>query len=217
MLSEWLAPMHRESPEPRTLRCDPWNAAPTQVFIHDPLYNWALTAAAVRKRQRDDASLEEAGQGTPAPTPALARDRTPAAAAAVGNADAERTLLRVQAKLEGSESGTSCALQSGRHGAKRCACQLIISYAMRRVAAVVLVMCCFAHEGRHSDNVVCRHTRRGYCRRGRGSRRGGSGPAAAARCAGPRQPGPHVCWLGVLGVRPTAFAVQLRSAAAHMS
>jgi len=94
------------------LQHDPRAAAPAQVFIHDPLYNWALTAAAVRKRQRDDGSPEEAVAGTPAPTPALAKDRTRAAAVAVGNADAERTLLRVQAKLEGSESGVSCALQT---------------------------------------------------------------------------------------------------------
>ena len=83
-----------------------------QVFIHDPLYNWALTAAAVRKRQRDDVTSEEAGHGTPAPPPASARDRSQAAAAAVGNADAERTLLRVQAKLEGSESGARCVFKA---------------------------------------------------------------------------------------------------------
>ena len=77
------------------------------MFIHDPLYNWALTAAAVYKRQRDDdveVSPDDAGHGTPAATPAVMRDRN-TAAAAVGNADAERTLLRVQAKLEGTESG----------------------------------------------------------------------------------------------------------------
>ena len=75
-----------------------------QVFIHDPLYNWALTAAAVRKRQRDD-SPDETGPVTPAGTPAVLGEHNTAAGPAVGNADAERTLLRVQAKLEGTESG----------------------------------------------------------------------------------------------------------------
>ena len=76
-----------------------------EVFIHDPLYNWALTVAAVRKRQCEDVSPDHAGQATPAATPIASTEREAATGTAVVNADAERTLLRVQAKLEGNETG----------------------------------------------------------------------------------------------------------------
>ena len=75
------------------------------MFIHDPLYNWALTVAAVRKRQPDDVSQDDTGHATPTATPHAATERDQPGIPVV-NADAERTLLRVQAKLEGSETGT---------------------------------------------------------------------------------------------------------------
>lgn len=68
----------------------------TQVFIHDPLYKWGLTPGQKQQRQRD-----ENGEAQPA---------APTAAAGPGehtvkNADAERTVLRVRAKLLGTETG----------------------------------------------------------------------------------------------------------------
>ena len=72
-----------------------------QVFIHDPLYKWALTTSAVEKRQRDVGSDD----GTPG---AATRDPNFTAEAGAGNvtnADAERALLRVRSKLEGVENG----------------------------------------------------------------------------------------------------------------
>ena len=69
-----------------------------QVFIHDPLYKWALTAAAAEKRQRDGAG-DAAADGSPG---GAAGD---AGAGEAFNADAERALLRVRGKLEGAENG----------------------------------------------------------------------------------------------------------------
>jgi len=67
-----------------------------EVFIHDPLYKWGLTPGQKQQRQRD-----ENGEAQPA---------APTAAAGPGehtvkNADAERTVLRVRAKLLGTETG----------------------------------------------------------------------------------------------------------------
>jgi ataxia telangiectasia mutated family protein len=66
-----------------------------EVFIHDPLYRWALTAAeANRKQALQDGEVrgdeEELVVGS----------------APLGNADAERTLLRMRQKLEGMEAGS---------------------------------------------------------------------------------------------------------------
>ncbi len=66
-----------------------------QVFIHDPLYKWGLTLGQKQQRQRDDG-------GNAPPTPAAAAD---AREHTVKNADAERTVLRVRAKLLGTEAG----------------------------------------------------------------------------------------------------------------
>lgn len=72
-----------------------------QVFIHDPLYKWALTTSAVEKRQRDVGS-DEGTAGTATPGPNFTAE---AGAGNVTNADAERALLRVRSKLEGVENG----------------------------------------------------------------------------------------------------------------
>ena len=68
-----------------------------QVFIHDPLYKWAMTPQGAQQRQHDD---PEAGllDGTD-------RDARPL------NADAERALLRVKQKLKGLEGGPASLAQ----------------------------------------------------------------------------------------------------------
>ncbi|BDA48015.1 Serine-protein kinase ATM [Coccomyxa sp. Obi] len=67
-----------------------------EVFIHDPLYRWALTPANAQQRQVSslgDASSQELGQPLNEGGDGLA------------NADAKRTLLRVKQKLEGLDGG----------------------------------------------------------------------------------------------------------------
>lgn len=61
-----------------------------EVFIHDPLYRWALTVPQAHARQagNEGGGLSE-GPG----------------AAGVINADAERTILRIKQKLRGAEGG----------------------------------------------------------------------------------------------------------------
>lgn len=62
------------------------------VFIHDPLYKWALSIDRVNKTQsEDDIDVPRNLGNQPAPFQ--------------GNADANRTLLRIQQKLEGIEGG----------------------------------------------------------------------------------------------------------------
>lgn len=75
------------------------------------MYKWALTAAAAEKRQRDGGG--DAAGGGPAGGDAGAGEAF--------NADAERALLRVRAKLEGAENGefsnlTPCCRSAQRRG-----------------------------------------------------------------------------------------------------
>ena len=68
-----------------------------QVFIHDPLYRMAMSATAAKHRQLQEADDVNAAFNEHAIAP-------------LGNADAERTLLRVRQKLEGREGGEFRAL-----------------------------------------------------------------------------------------------------------
>ncbi|KAK9825683.1 hypothetical protein WJX81_003257 [Elliptochloris bilobata] len=70
-----------------------------EVFIHDPLYKWALSPAAAQLRQ--GGSQPGAGDAAPAAT-ALGEGES---GGDLVNADAERALLRVKHKLEGLDSG----------------------------------------------------------------------------------------------------------------
>lgn len=74
-----------------------------QVFIHDPLYKWALTPAKAQQRQRahDEDGDAGAGAGGGAAADAAAGE------GAIANADAERTVVRVKQKLQGLEGGAS--------------------------------------------------------------------------------------------------------------
>jgi len=60
------------------------------VFIHDPLYKWALTLDVANKKQESEV-IDDVKDDI------------------VGNADANRTLLRIQQKLEGIEAGDTSA------------------------------------------------------------------------------------------------------------
>ena len=62
-----------------------------EVFIHDPLYRWGLTAKGAQKRQ--------AG-GTESPQPAAELPE-----GLIANADAERAILKIRHKLDGLEEG----------------------------------------------------------------------------------------------------------------
>jgi len=66
-----------------------------EVFLHDPLYFWALSPAKAMQRQRDNDDDEQA----PPPT-------GPAA-----NIDAENTLLRLKQKLQGYEYGEPLSVE----------------------------------------------------------------------------------------------------------
>jgi len=75
------------------------------VFIHDPLFEWALTPQRANRRQRDDVGGGGEGEGSevivvePAPGPG------PGDLDADVSADAARAILRVRQKLEGLEFG----------------------------------------------------------------------------------------------------------------
>ncbi|PSC71129.1 serine threonine-kinase ATM isoform X1 [Micractinium conductrix] len=72
-----------------------------EVFIHDPLYKWALTTTAANRRQHEaDAGDEDIDGGSGVSAAAGA-----GGPAGLANADAERTLLRIKQKLEGVEAG----------------------------------------------------------------------------------------------------------------
>lgn len=74
-----------------------------EVFIHDPLYKWALTTTAANRRQHEAADAvsgaaeDDDGGGT--------STSGVVGGVSVANADAERTLLRIKQKLEGVEAG----------------------------------------------------------------------------------------------------------------
>ena len=67
-----------------------------EVFIHDPLYKWALTAKAAHKRQAD---IE-----IPDSEVVVVEDNV-IPEGLVANADAERSLLRIRQKLAGLDGG----------------------------------------------------------------------------------------------------------------
>lgn len=81
------------------------------MFIHDPLYKWALTPLGAQQRQKDfliggGNSNPEEGAGGPQPTPAgMAPDAVGSTDTTIANADAERALLRLKQKLAGLEGG----------------------------------------------------------------------------------------------------------------
>lgn len=81
-----------------------------KVFIHDPLYRWALTPLGAQQRQKDDLlgpdSSPGEGAGGPQPTIAgVAPDAVGSTDTTLANADAERALLRLKQKLAGLEAG----------------------------------------------------------------------------------------------------------------
>lgn len=85
-----------------------------QVFIHDPLYRWALTPLGAQQRQKDDLlgpdSSPGEGAGGPQPTTAgVAPDAVGSTDTTLANADAERALLRLKQKLAGLEAGKRVA------------------------------------------------------------------------------------------------------------
>eukprot|EP01119_Soliformovum_irregulare_P003410 TRINITY_DN1390_c0_g2_i1.p1 TRINITY_DN1390_c0_g2~~TRINITY_DN1390_c0_g2_i1.p1 ORF type:complete len:551 (-),score=136.76 TRINITY_DN1390_c0_g2_i1:183-1682(-) len=72
-----------------------------EVFIHDPLFKWALSPLQALRVQRDfnEFSIDE--EGTPN--------------SATGNTDAERTLLRIKQKLQGYEYGETLTVVGQVH------------------------------------------------------------------------------------------------------
>lgn len=81
-----------------------------QVFIHDPLYKWALTPLGAQKRQKDDSATDSNPTEGAAP-PATSVGMTAGSAdSLLANADAERALLRLKQKLAGLEGGKTCQL-----------------------------------------------------------------------------------------------------------
>lgn len=135
------------------------------------------------------------------PHPTQADDGSVSGAGAGGginlaNADAERTLLRIKQKLGGVEAGGvrgRAAGTEGRVNKLHCSRSTLCGIAVTSLDPRRLFF--NPVRFRHAC-CLCRtpFTRR----RGRGSRRGGPGAAAAAGCAGPRQAVPHVCRLAGL-------------------
>ena len=84
-----------------------------QVFIHDPLYKWALTPLGAQQRQKDDLMAGDSSPADPAnahPTaPGLATGAVSGSDTTLANADAERALLRLKQKLAGMEGGEDIA------------------------------------------------------------------------------------------------------------
>lgn len=82
-----------------------------KVFIHDPLYKWALTPLGAQQRQKDflmggDDSSPGEGTGGPQPAPVgMAPSAVGSTDTTIANADAERALLRLKQKLAGLEGG----------------------------------------------------------------------------------------------------------------
>ena len=67
-----------------------------EVFIHDPLYRWALSPLQALRLQREETNLDSS----------MDEDLTGGSAGnGNGNTDAERTLLRIKQKLQGYEYG----------------------------------------------------------------------------------------------------------------
>jgi len=89
-----------------------------QVVLHDPLYRWQMTPIKAGRKQQDPIPAEQgagdaaAGMSTGAAAAAAAAGETsaggPSSAAgpssgSIGNADAERAVLRVKQKLQGQD------------------------------------------------------------------------------------------------------------------
>ncbi|KAF6252289.1 hypothetical protein COO60DRAFT_542235 [Scenedesmus sp. NREL 46B-D3] len=85
-----------------------------EVVLHDPMYKWQMTPVKAQRRQQDPLAADGGGAGAAAPAGTAggaaasgggASSAGPAGsgAAAIGNADAERAVLRVKQKLEGQD------------------------------------------------------------------------------------------------------------------
>ena len=94
-----------------------------QVFIHDPLYKWALTPLGAQQRQKDDPMVGDSSPAEPQSSSSSAAasmppDAVPGTDTTLANADAERALLRLKQKRAGMEGGEvassqCCACTSG--------------------------------------------------------------------------------------------------------
>lgn len=89
-----------------------------EVFIHDPLYKWALTAKKAQKRQAD---VEDEGSEV------IVVDDDIVPEGMVVNADAERSVLRIRQKLVGLDGGEPCA---GLAGSIKTPCHIVIMNAL---------------------------------------------------------------------------------------
>ena len=84
-----------------------------QVFIHDPLYKWALTPLGAQQRQKDDPMVADSSPAEPQSSASASAaagmppqaDAVPGTDTTLANADAERALLRLKQKLAGMEGG----------------------------------------------------------------------------------------------------------------
>eukprot|EP00026_Physarum_polycephalum_P000025 Phypoly_transcript_00025.p1 GENE.Phypoly_transcript_00025~~Phypoly_transcript_00025.p1 ORF type:complete len:3119 (+),score=637.15 Phypoly_transcript_00025:93-9449(+) len=74
-----------------------------EVFIHDPLYKWALDPLKALRLQRDDSDVDAEIEGADAHE------------GAQGNKDAERALLRLKQKLQGIEYGETLSVEGQVH------------------------------------------------------------------------------------------------------
>eukprot|EP00879_Flechtneria_rotunda_P006073 GHRR01006386.1.p1 GENE.GHRR01006386.1~~GHRR01006386.1.p1 ORF type:complete len:3169 (+),score=1435.50 GHRR01006386.1:1331-9508(+) len=79
-----------------------------EVVLHDPLYKWQMTPVKARRKQQDtiaDANVQEAAAAASGAVSSASGGQVGDAgsAGAIGNADAERAVLRVKQKLEGQD------------------------------------------------------------------------------------------------------------------
>lgn len=72
------------------------------MVIADPLYRWAMTPVRAKQRQHENDVLPDSSQGA---DPSGQEGGGPVSSESLGNADAERAVLRVKQKLEGLEWG----------------------------------------------------------------------------------------------------------------
>ena len=92
-----------------------------EVFIHDPLYKWALTARAAQKRQAD--------MEIPDSEVTIVEENV-IPEGLVANADAERSLLRIRQKLDGFDGGKLCQHSPADSSSNLCKAQLNLNLAM---------------------------------------------------------------------------------------
>ncbi|KAL3152004.1 hypothetical protein ABBQ32_001124 [Trebouxia sp. C0010 RCD-2024] len=78
-----------------------------EVFIHDPLYKWAMTPLGAQQRQKDDSMVGDSSPAEPQSAVAVGMpsEAVPGTDTTLANADAERALLRLKQKLAGMEGG----------------------------------------------------------------------------------------------------------------